>query len=107
MNTNPILFAVETPLDFVVSLSENRWQLIVTQKHPVLAGQEELIKLTLEDPDEIRRSKSDERVYLFYRTTGTKRWTCVVVKHQDSEESFLITAYPTDAIKEGDILWTR
>lgn len=108
MNDDPILIAVETPLGFTVTVTKLRWELIVNQKHPALAGQEELIRNTLENPDEIRRSKSDISVYLFYRLIKTKRWACAVVRNQSAgESSFLITAYPTDAIKEGDVIWTR
>jgi hypothetical protein len=60
----------------------------------------------LEDPDEIRRSKSDENVYLFYRAEREKRWLCAVSKQTD-QEGFLITTYPTDAIKEGVQVWHR
>jgi hypothetical protein len=35
-----------------------------------------------------------------------KRWTCVVVKRTDNE-AFLVTAYPTDAIKEGVRTWLK
>ncbi|GAB3694707.1 hypothetical protein GCM10027592_15890 [Spirosoma flavus] len=104
---NTILFSVETPLGFIVTIDKQRWELIVTQKHPILAGQEELIKDTLQQPDEIRRSKSDESVYLFYRTIKKKRWACAVVKNQLDERNFLITAYPTDALKEGEIIWIK
>jgi hypothetical protein len=105
--TTIVLFSVETPLGFVVTVAKQRWELIVTQKHPVLAGQEELIKDTLLDPDEIRRSKSDETVYLFYRSIKEKRWACAVVKSQYGDVNFLITAYPTDAVKEGEVIWTK
>jgi hypothetical protein len=107
MDTNSVLFLAQTPLGFTVTLSTLRWQLIITQKHPILAGQEDVIKSTLETPDQIRQSKSDPRVYLFYKMIGMKRWSCVVVKYQDNETSFLITAYPTDAIKEGEMLWIK
>lgn len=31
-------------------------------------------------------------------------WTSAVVRHT-GQEGFLITAYPTDAIKEGEQIW--
>ena len=37
---------------------------------------------------------------LFYKAEATKRWTCAVTKRL-ADSGFLITAYPTDAIKEG------
>jgi len=80
--------------------------LIVTIKHPVIAGREEDVKKTLEQPDEIRQSKSDQNVYLFYKAEREKRWICAVSRQTD-EEGFLITAYPTDAIKEGVSVWHK
>jgi hypothetical protein len=58
------------------------------------------------DPDQIRRSRRDPRVHLFYRQADFGRWTCVVAKRLN-DEGFLITAYPTDKIKEGDMIWNR
>ncbi|HEX9389354.1 MAG TPA: hypothetical protein VF918_23715 [Anaerolineales bacterium] len=80
--------------------------MIVTIKHPVIAGREEDVKKTLEQPDEIRQSKSDQNVYLFYKAEREKRWICAVSRQTD-EEGFLITAYPTDAIKEGVSVWHK
>ena len=45
--------------------------------------------------------RSDPVVYLFYRSDRLGRWICAVAK-QLNDEGFLITAYPTDAIKEGE-----
>ena len=45
----------------------------------------------------------DSRVYLFYRTEGAY-YMCVVVKRLNGE-GFLVTAYVTDTIKEGEHLW--
>jgi hypothetical protein len=99
------LFEITTPLGFSVRCSEQYWEFIVSQKHPVLKGHEKEIQQVLENPDEIRRSKKDPQVYLFYQ--GTKpRWLCAVVRNENSY-GFLITAYPTDAIKAGDVIWTK
>ncbi len=37
-------------------------------KHPVMAGRESEVQKALENPDEIRESRSDPSVYLFYGT---------------------------------------
>jgi hypothetical protein len=37
---------------------------------------------------------------MFYKGERVKRWVCAVAKETDAD-GFLITAYPTDAIKEG------
>jgi len=60
----------------------------------------------LTEPEQIRRSRSDATVFLFYRQTGPSRWVCCVVKRLTATMGFLITAYPTDAIKEGELIWS-
>ena len=98
------LFVVSTPLGFSVRVTHASWEFITTVKHPVMAGHEAEVQATLAAPEEIRRSRSDENVLLFYRTQRSGRWVCAVARRQDST-GFLITAYPTDAIKEGTHLW--
>ena len=58
----------------------------------------------MERPAEVRQSRSDPQVLLFYREERSSRWVCVVVKRTNGD-GFLITAYPTDAIKEGTRVW--
>ncbi len=99
------LFEVATPLGFVVRCTRAYWSFIVTQKHPVLSGREGEIVQTLADPDEVRRSRIDTAILLFYRGRSP-RWLCAVVKREDGS-GFLITAYPTDAIKAGEVIWTK
>ena len=101
-----LLFAALTPLGFRVQVSLSYWTLIITLKHPVMVGREADVKATLENPDEIRQSRSDPAVYLFYSAERPGRWVCAVGKRSNGD-GFLITAYPTDAIKEGRRVWLR
>lgn len=101
-----IFFQVTTPLGFTVRVSLDYWELITTVKHPVMAGLERMVMATLEQPEEIRVSKSDSKVFLFYRTQKPGRWICAVVKKLDGE-GFLITTYPTETIKEGKHIWPK
>jgi hypothetical protein len=105
MNDGPT-FEVFTPLGFRVRTTSSYWELIVNVKHPAMYGREGDVEEALEYPDEIRRSRSDPDVYLFYRLERPDRWICVVVKRLDGD-GFVITAYPTDTIKEGQRVWTR
>ena len=104
--TDDSLFKVSTPLGFSVRTTSDYWDLIVTIKHPVMDGRVEEVQDTLRIPDEIRQSRSDPAVYLFYRVEHPGRWICAVVK-QINDEGFLITTYPTDAIKEGRRIWSK
>ena len=101
-----LLFEVLTPLGFRVCVTRAYWELIITVKHPVMAGHENDVKEVLQNPSEIRQSRSDVAVYLFYKPERTGRWVCAVAK-QLNGDGFLITAYPTDAIKEGELVWTK
>jgi hypothetical protein len=99
-------FEVETPLGFRVRTTESYWALITTVKHPMMRGREEEVKAALTRPDEVRLSRGDETVYLFYRSDGRRRWVCAVTKRLD-DAGFLVTAYRTSGIKEGTQIWPK
>ena len=101
-----VLFDVRTPLGFSISVTRSWWETIISMKHPIMRGQEEQVRLTLESPDEIRLSKVDAKVFLFYKAQREKRWVCAVTKHSEGP-AFLITVYPTDKIKEGQKIWPK
>jgi len=70
-----------------------------------MEGKEDIVKDTLSQPNEIRRSKIDEDVFLYYKKRDNKLY-CAVTRHV-RKEGFLITAYVADKIKEGEIVWTK
>jgi hypothetical protein len=104
--TGALLFDVLTPLGFRVRVTRTYWELIITVKHPVMAGREDDVQETLRNPDEVRQSKRDSNVYLFYRPERVGRWVCSVTRRLDGH-GYLITTYPTDAIKEGVRIWHK
>ena len=79
-------------------------------EHAELTGMEDELERMLQTPNEVRRSRSDDNVRLFYAFyTGTRvggKWLCVVVKYL-SDDAFVITAYLTDTVKAGEILWPK
>ena len=93
-------FTAVTPTGTVITCSEERWA-AVAAKHPVLIGRADAVRDTVEQPLEIRRSRHDPAVWLCYRRDNT-RLLCAVVQ---SEQGALITAYPADAVKQGDVIW--
>ena len=99
-------FTVTTPIGLVVRCSRTYWILISESKHPVMKGHRDDVIQTLTQPDEIRRSRKDESVLLFYRGTAP-RWICAVTKNVDGHDGYLITAYPTDRVKIGDVIWKK
>ncbi len=101
------LFVVATRLGFAVRVTKKQWERIVSEKHPVMAGREGDVRGVLSNPEEIRQSKRDPMVFLFYVREKPGRWLSAVVKRVDNDDGFLVTAYPTDAIKEGERRWTK
>jgi len=97
------MFNVLTPLGFYVRCTKEWWEYISTVKHSVLEGRLEDVTATLSDPLEVRRSTKDPAVLLFYRAAAP-RFLCVVIRKENGE-GFLITAYPTDNLKRGEIVW--
>ena len=98
-------FEILTPLNFTVRTSEEYWQKLII-KHPDIVDLEAEVRQALNSPDEIRRSSRDPDLLLFYLVLKEKR--CVVaVARRLNGDGFLITAYQTDAIKEGEALWHK
>ena len=99
------LFEISTPLGFSVRCTSSYWEFISTEKHPVMRDKIEEVKQSLSNPDEIRISKKDQNVFLFYRGEHP-RWIVAVAKKDDGY-GFLITTYPTDIIKVGEVVWKK
>ncbi len=96
---------VTTPLGKQIRATKSHWKKIVETKHPSIRGKEEEVKRALETPFEIRASKSDENVHLYYLYLEDK-YLCVVVKNLN-DQGFIITAYFTEKIKEGRQIWRK
>lgn len=92
-----------------IRLTSERQEHIETD-HPEMSGQISKVQDTLKSPDMIFKSRIDETVELFYRhydtTPLTEKYLCVVIKILGSD-LFVITAYFTDTIKRGIILWEK
>jgi len=99
-----VLFEVLTPLGFTVRSAASCT--IVRVKHPIMKGRMDDVISALHDPDQVRVSRSDSAVFLFYRKEKASRWVCAVAKRLNGD-GFLITIYPTDAIKEGKQVWPK
>ena len=97
-------FLVRTPVGFSVRTTEDYWSLIEA-KHPKLRGRIRDVEQVLSSPEKVCRSRHDPAVYLFYRS-DQQRLLCAVAKRLDGQ-GFLITAYPCDKIKEGDVVWPK
>ena len=98
------MFTVLTPLGFYVRCTKEWWEYVSTIKHSVLSDRQGDVIATLAQPLEVRRSTKDSAVLLFYRSVSP-RFLCVVIR-KENNEGFLITAYPTDSLKKGEIVWS-
>src|ERR1044071_2293510 len=78
--------------------------------HSEMAGIADEVGRVLQEPTEVRISRSDEDARLFYRfyaqTAVGGKWFCVVVKYL-RDDAFVITAYLTDTRKAGEIVWPK
>ena len=78
--------------------------------HPEIKEMEVEIERTVQQPQIVRRSRSDAAVRLFYQfypqTIVRGKWLCVVVKYM-RDDAFVVTAYLTDKPKAGEDLWPK
>jgi hypothetical protein len=89
-----------------IRLTEERLQHILD--HPEMVDMRFQLEIVLQTPEVVRQSRSDSKVYLYYRfyeqTIVGAKWLCVVIK-DNSDDAFIITAYLTDKLKQGLELW--
>jgi hypothetical protein len=95
----------------LIKLTSEQWNNDVLLQHSYMAGMEQVVRETLEDPEEVRKSVSfPDTSRLYYKWyTGTvrgDRWVCVVVKVL-KDEAFISTAYTTDRIIQGELIWRK
>jgi len=104
--TMDTFFAITTPLGYTIRTTKKYWQYLIEVKHPFMADKEGVVKEVLKNPGKVCQSILDDTAYLYYR--NMERLYCAVAKHTpSSKEGFLITAYPTSKIKEGELIWTK
>jgi hypothetical protein len=79
-------------------------------QHPEMIEMEPEIARVLQEPAEVRLSRSDSTVQLYYeyyaKTRVGGKWLCAVVKYA-AEDGFVVTAYLTDQMKPGERLWPK
>jgi hypothetical protein len=78
--------------------------------HREMKEMEVEIERAVQQPQIVRRSRSDAAVRLFYQfypqTIVRGKWLCVVVKYM-TDDAFVVTAYLTDKPKAGEDLWPK
>lgn len=99
-----MLWKIITPLNVKIRTTKQYWDYLINVKHRVMKGKQKIVKEVLSNPDEIRKSKTDKNVFLYYKKID--RLYCVIVRHE-GKKGLLITAYPVDKVKEGEIIWIK
>jgi len=78
--------------------------------HPEMAHCLADIERVLLVPERVVQSRADEAARLYYRyffgTLVGDKYLCVVVKVH-AHDAFVLTAYYTDTIKQGERLWPK
>ena len=103
-----VVFKILSKTGRVVSLDEERWRHVL--EHPEMKTQLDRIKETAVNPDEVRASVHDSSVLLFYKfyeeTPVTEKYLIVVIKSLN-REGFIVTAFFTDRVKKGGLVWRK
>ena len=103
-----VVFKIISKMGKLVSLDEDRWRHVL--EHPEMKNQLDRIKETVVNPDEIRESIHDPSVLLFYKlyekTPVTEKHLLVVIKTVN-REGFIVTAFFTDRVKKGGVVWKK
>jgi hypothetical protein len=91
-----------------VVLTDEREQHIAARHPDLLPAYRDTLASTLFDPDQVRRSKRISNALLFSRWFDEVRnGKYVVVVVITNAPHWIITAYMTKTLAEGDVLWTR
>jgi hypothetical protein len=91
-----IILVVETKLKTRVVLSEERWNHIIS-RHPAVMGRISEIEQTLARPDVII---FNGEAYIYQRKYET--YLTIVL---DKKQTFIITAFLAENIKQGETVW--
>lgn len=91
-----------------IRLTDERLKHIL--EHPEMKRMSRAIEETLAHPEKVIQSMSDAEAHLYYRFyIGTRvgdKFLCVLVK-VGSRDAFVLTAYLTDSIKKGEVIWPK
>jgi len=92
-----------SPIIGNVELTSER-KIHILASHPELKTHFKKLSKVLSSPDEIRRSRFDKNVLLFYKffdSIKVGKYINVTVK-TDDKRNFILTAYITDNIRAGE-----
>ena len=99
-----LLFAVTDVFGKKVRLTKSYWLKIKTEKHRELTFDYKEVIKTLEKPDEVYLSVSDDYIRLFFKKYRDS--TLVVLVKYLNGDGFVVTVYQTSKVKrKGVKIW--
>ncbi len=100
-----ILFEISDVFGQKITLSAERWNHIVL-RHPEVKGLLHEIEATMASPQYIVRSPKAKYVYLYHRKFKKLQDAYMVIVYHTTKQ-FVVTAYTSDTIKNGELLWKK
>lgn len=89
-----------------IKLTDEHWSHIV-KEHPEVEPYKNRLADVLSNPDLIKRSKRNKDTFLYYRYYKDIYEGKYLLAVSKTSDKLLLTAYITDRIKEGDIIWKK
>ena len=95
-----------------IRTSESYWKYIIEVKHPEsfknmgLNNALILVKQALKNPEIVIKERLDPSVFIYYMNYKERYFICVIAKHLNGE-GYIITAYITDRIKKGEVVYEK
>ena len=91
-----------------VELSDDRERHIANRHGDLLPDHLEYISGTLASPDLVLRRRPTDNDIQFYRWYyGNWNKYMVVIVVSDPARNWIVTAYPSDRVRRGEVLWQR
>ena len=106
-----ILFEVHAVTGINIRTTENYWRYIIEVKHPESFKRMGIEKAAthakdaLSKPVVVIKGRTDPAVHQYYKSIHDY-FICVVAKHLNGE-GYIITAYRTDRVSGGEVVWGR
>jgi hypothetical protein len=93
-----------------IRLTVGQWNHVLAE-HPYMSDMEWAVRETLEDPEEVRQSRKNPNTgrlyYRWYTNTALgNKWVLVIVKFL-AHDAFISTAYVTNRIRPGGLIWRK
>jgi len=98
-----IIFEIEDKTKRKIKLTLER-KVHMVLRHPEIDGFD-LFESALTNPELIKTSTYDEKVLLYYKDVSKEYKYLVLVVKILNGEGFILTAYTTNAVKEGKLIW--